>query len=217
MKIILQGYSGKTGNEIYRLGKERGYEIIGVDEEIPLWKYEDRHDIDALVDFSSPKGSEYAFDFAYRHHIPLIIGTTGINEEIIEQWHQKALNGHLPVYLLENYLPSMEIICSFLKELDPLFDKIDISETHHESKKDKPSGTAKMLQRSFNKDKKIPILSNRVKIYVYEHEVHLQNDYEEITITHHCLSRKAYAEGVYQIIEQLSHDKRVGIIRKRKE
>lgn len=217
MNIILQGYSGKTGNEIYQLGMEKGYNIYGVDIDHPLWKYEGYHDIDLLIDFSSPQGSAYAFDFACRHHIPLIIGTTDIGEDTIKEWDRIAQKEKMIVYLLENYLPSMEILCSFLKELDPLFERIAISETHHESKKDCPSGTSKMLKRCFDDQKKIPIISNRVKVFVYEHEISLKNEFEEITISHHCLTRKAYAEGVYQIIANLSNEKRRGIIRKRKE
>ena len=73
----------------------------------------------------------------------------------------------------------------------------------------------KILIDLFNKQKKIPILSNRVKIYTYEHIIRLANDYEEITLVHRCLDKKGYAQGVYNLLMHINEY--IGVIRDVKE
>lgn len=209
MKVILQGFLGKTGSVIYELLKEKNVEVIPIDILDNLDDYKDEKNLFAIIDFSSYKGAKKALDFALEKKINAIIGTTSLEDIDFDFYHNEALKTNIAIVVLNNFLPSMPYIASFLSSIDDNFDNIQIEETHHKSKKDAPSGTAKMIRKCFDKQKKIPIFSNRVKIYTYEHIVKLVNDYEEITLVHRCLNKKGYALGVYKVLESISKYKGV--------
>ncbi len=202
--IYIQGYSGKTGSEVYRLFQEKGLAVQGIDEHHPFpSSFPLTHEKSVIIDFSTPTATEKAVGIALKYGYPMIIGTTGIEEAKIQKWDQEAKKKGIGIYVLENYLPSLQCLQTFLKQVEIFFPSISIEETHHESKKDAPSGTAKMLRRCINQKKVVPIQSNRVKIYTYEHTIHLQNENEEIVLTHRCFSKRAYAWGVWEAFQTI--------------
>ena len=70
----------------------------------------------------------------------------------------------------------------------------ELMEVHHRYKKDKPSGTALMIQRAFGRE--IPISSQRIGGVFGDHSITFGNDGETITLTHHAISRRTFTEGV---------------------
>jgi hypothetical protein len=80
MKVILQGYKGKTGKLIYDTLIQRGIEVLPVDINNSLDDYCLEKNIDAIIDFSSIGGTKNALEFALNNNISLIIGTTNIEE-----------------------------------------------------------------------------------------------------------------------------------------
>lgn len=208
--IYIQGFSGKTGSEVYRFFQEKGLEVLGIDEHHPFPSTL-KHGKSVIIDFSTPTATERAVEIALKYGFPMIIGTTGLEEEKIREWNLKAKEKEIGIYILENYLPSLQCLQSFLKQVEAFFPSISIEETHHESKKDAPSGTAKMLRCCINQKKDVPIKSNRVKIYTYEHTIHLQNENEEIVLTHRCFSKRAYAWGVWEAFQTM--DSFIGVRR----
>lgn len=218
MKVILQGYRGKMGKEIFSYLENQGVNVIGVDEEHPLSLYENEKGVDFLIDFSSIEGTYEIVKFALSHQLPLLIGTTGIQEETIKEWDKLAKEKKLTMVLLENYLLSIFYLKQFLRKVDSLFPQIEMEETHHQSKKDCPSGTALLLRRSFSSQKKIPILSKRVTIYTYEHKIILKNEDETIEIVHRTFHKRAYAKGLYEILTHWNdYQNEYGVIRERKD
>lgn len=216
MKVLIQGYSGKTGSEIYHLFLEKGVSVLGADKEKDISNFFNE-EVGFIIDFSSLEGTKKAVEMALEKRIPLLIGTTGLKEEEIQTWDQKAKEKKIPIVILENYLLSMSYLKAFLKKLAPIFPSIKIEETHHISKKDAPSGTALFLKDSFPSSQDIEVISHRVNEYQYEHSILLRNENEELEIIHHTFHKKAYAEGVYEVF--LSFDQyrnTYGVIRERK-
>jgi 4-hydroxy-tetrahydrodipicolinate reductase len=76
---------------------------------------------------------------------------------------------------------------------------VEIVETHHRFKKDKPSGTAKMIKESLDKD--VPISSLRLGNVAGDHVLYMANLGEVLSISHRALSRRAFAEGVLKSAE----------------
>jgi len=72
---------------------------------------------------------------------------------------------------------------------------IEITETHHRFKKDKPSGTAKMIENIFA-DKKVNTSSLRLGNVPGDHTVSFGGLGEVLSISHRALSRRAFAEGI---------------------
>jgi 4-hydroxy-tetrahydrodipicolinate reductase len=101
---------------------------------------------DVLVDFSAPAALQASLDRAVSAGVPILIGTTGL-DELAEQRIVaaaktvavlRAANTSLGVALLA------ELVERAARVLGPQWD-IEIAETHHRHKADAPSGTALML------------------------------------------------------------------------
>ena len=101
---------------------------------------------DVLVDFSAPPALEASLERAVSAAIPILIGTTGLDDLADRRIAAaaskiavlKAANTSLGVALLG------ELVERAAKVLGPDWD-IEVSETHHRMKADAPSGTALLL------------------------------------------------------------------------
>src|SRR4051812_16877827 len=98
---------------------------------------------DVLVDFSAPGALQASLDRAISAGIPILIGTTGLDELAAQRIATaakdvavlRAANTSLGVNLLA------ELVERAAKALGPDWD-VEITETHHRNKTDAPSGTA---------------------------------------------------------------------------
>jgi 4-hydroxy-tetrahydrodipicolinate reductase len=101
---------------------------------------------DVLIDFSTPAAVQGSLDRAVSAGVPILIGTTGLDEladkRIADAARDvavlRAANTSLGVALLA------ELVERAARVLGPDWD-IEIAETHHRMKADAPSGTALML------------------------------------------------------------------------
>ena len=84
-----------------------------------------------------------------------------------------------------------------LKENLPDWD-IEISETHHRFKKDKPSGTALMIKNLIGKD--VNLSSLRLGNVTGNHTVSFGGLGEVISLTHSATSRRTFTEGVLKSV-----------------
>jgi 4-hydroxy-tetrahydrodipicolinate reductase len=101
---------------------------------------------DVLVDFSAPGALRSSLDRALSAGIPILIGTTGL-DETAEQLIVEAAKA-IPVLRAPNTSLGVALLAGLVeraaKVLGPDWD-IEISETHHRMKSDAPSGTALLL------------------------------------------------------------------------
>jgi 4-hydroxy-tetrahydrodipicolinate reductase len=77
---------------------------------------------------------------------------------------------------------------------------VEISETHHRFKKDKPSGTAKMIQEIFG-DKEVNTSSLRLGNVPGDHSVNFAGLGEVLSVSHRATSRRTFAEGILKSAE----------------
>ena len=101
---------------------------------------------DVLVDFSSPKALVANLGAAVAAGKPIIIGTTGLDED-----HHRAIDDaarHIAVLQTGNTSLGVTLLARLVREaaarLGPDWD-IEIAELHHRHKVDAPSGTALLL------------------------------------------------------------------------
>ncbi|MDR0761718.1 MAG: 4-hydroxy-tetrahydrodipicolinate reductase [Campylobacteraceae bacterium] len=172
---------------------------------------------DVIIDFTAPVGTEAVLKYALTNPKPLVIGTTGLNDEqlaLLKQAAQKmpvlySTNMSLGVAVLNRLV---ELASEKLRDFD-----IEITEQHHRFKKDAPSGTALTLgehaakarglelnkvrvsgrdgiigQRS--KDE-IAVLALRGGDVVGRHTVGFYNDGEFVELNHTATSRDTFAKG----------------------
>ena len=97
---------------------------------------------------------------------------------------------------------------SISSELD-LFSIPEIYESHHQEKKDSPSGTAldlsKKLSSLNNYSGEIKILSERSGESAGEHKITLKRPNELIEITHSALDRSVFADGAIEAVKWISN------------
>ncbi len=193
---------GVAGQENKNIGKDLG-EIAEVEKiGIPLSSnlYDLSEEIGVLIDFSEAKFSLKAVEYSKNLHIPLVLATTGYEDEDLNMIRKASQ--FIPLLQASN--TSLGI--AFLKKIIDLtsdsfsyFDNLEILETHHQDKKDSPSGTALDLanflsERITGKDS-IPIESQRTGDTAGEHKIILSKEAERIELTHKALDRSIYAKG----------------------
>ena len=193
---------GVAGQENKNIGKDLG-EIAEVEKiGVPLSSNLNdlSQEIKVLIDFSEAKFSLKAVEYSKNLHIPLVLATTGYEDEDLNMIRKASQ--FTPLLQASN--TSLGI--AFLKKIIDLtsdsfsyFDNLEILETHHQDKKDSPSGTALDLanflsERLKGKDS-IAIESQRTGDTAGEHKIILSKEAERIELTHKALDRSIYAKG----------------------
>ena len=197
MKYGLVGASGKLGKEVVTVFADNANELVFSFDISGDWK---QSDPEILIDCSLPEVFDKMMTFAKSFKAPLIVATTGLSEENISQL--KEYSKQKPVIQSYNFSIGIQILLELTKTAYsklPDWD-IEISETHHRFKKDKPSGTAKMIQNIFE-GRNIHTTSHRLGNVPGDHTVSFAALGEVISIQHRALSRRTFAEGILKSAE----------------
>ena len=205
------------GHALERAIAEAGHECSGgVDRGGDPAALADRSDV--LVDFSAPVALEVNLHAAIGAGIPLVIGTTGL-----EQGHHAAIdNAARDVAVLQtgNTSLGVTLLAHLVREaaarLGPEWD-IEIVEMHHRRKVDAPSGTALLLGEAAAEGRGIELATNRESgrdghtgargegaigfaalrggTVAGEHSVILAGEEERLTLAHSAENRMIFARG----------------------
>jgi 4-hydroxy-tetrahydrodipicolinate reductase len=171
---------------------------------------------DVLVDFSAPAALQASLDRAIAAGVPILIGTTGLDELADQRIAVaakeiavlRAANTALGITLLT------ELVARAAEVLGPEWD-IEIAETHHRMKADAPSGTALLLGNAAargrgaeldaemgrsgtglsRKPGAIGFASLRGGTVAGEHDVRFLGPREQITLSHRAENRMIFARG----------------------
>ncbi len=168
-----------------------------------------------VIDASYPENFDNVYDFCYKNKTPLVLASTGHQQKQIKKLDKLAkkvavlkapnLSEGIAFFKKELLTPMIQLVKRKIYDSnslasDSLADlKIKIRETHHEKKKDAPSGTALDLKDFIQKDinsLEIEIESVRDKSSVGKHEVIFIIKNEEYIVSHNALSRDIFGEGI---------------------
>ncbi|MBE7478042.1 MAG: 4-hydroxy-tetrahydrodipicolinate reductase [Ignavibacteriales bacterium] len=197
MKYGLVGASGKLGKEVISVFAEKNNDLVFSFDLQGDWK---QTNPEVLIDCSLPEAFDKMMDFTKDFNVPLIIATTGLSEKQLS--YLKEYSKLKPVIQSYNFSLGIQILLELAKiayEKLPDWD-IEISETHHRFKKDKPSGTAKMIQSIF-KGREVNTTSHRLGNVPGDHTVNFAGLGEVVSIQHRALSRRTFAEGILKSAE----------------
>jgi 4-hydroxy-tetrahydrodipicolinate reductase len=147
--------------------------------------------------------------------LPVVVGTTGWYEQIDEiSAEVKRANGSM--FWAPNFsigVAMLGIVVGAGMAAVRRFGNYDvqITETHHAAKKDRPSGTAAALAelaaRQLGRD--VPVTSIRVGSVPGTHEVVIDGPFDQIRLVHEARDRRVFAEGAISAAEWLSGRKGV--------
>ena len=194
--IYINGLSGKMGSSICDMATN--------DETISI--VNDIKDADVVIDFSRPESSLEVLNKCVNYKKPILIGTTGFNENQIKTIVKASKE--IPILLSFNMSKGIFILKKSIKDflsLNELSLECVIEEVHHKNKVDSPSGTAIELQRLIkennvsNNVNSINIKSKRTLDVFGIHKVVFFNNSENIEFKHETLSRKVFATGAVNI------------------
>jgi len=207
MNILVLG-KGKTGSLVVEVARERGHGVRSLDV------YENEHavaltapnlaGIDVVIDFTSPEAAVENMRAVLSLGGRIVVGTTG--------WYQ-----HLPELKALAYKRGGALLCgtNFSMGVQKLFKltgelarlegyDFSITETHHTSKVDAPSGTAITLKEIIQQVRpgiEVPITSHRVGDAKGEHIVTAKSDTDELEIRHDAFTRRGFALGAVRAAE----------------
>lgn len=194
MKYGLVGASGRMGGEIRKafFAHKLSYSLDANGENVT-------ESPEVIVDFSLPAALSATLSAVRRFSCPLVIGTTGLSNGQLDE--VKALGGSVAVVQSSNFAAGVTLMKMILREFGPLFADWDVemSETHHNKKKDAPSGTAILLRDALGKD--CPIHSLRMGGVPGDHTVFFANEGEIVTLNHRAISRSVFALGALRAAE----------------
>ena len=239
IKILINGINGKMGKEVAKLVLENNsMHLLGgldrkVNHNLPYQVFTDTKSIfekpDVIIDFSTPNATINLLPYCIQNNIAIVIATTGFDPE--EQNKINDASTQIPIFQSANMSYSVTLVSNIIAELSQKLPEaeIEIVETHHNQKKDSPSGTALMLANSINSannetyhynlnrmdkrekrnPKEIGFSSIRGGNIVGEHSVLFFSPNETLEIKHTAYSRSIFAEGSIRAAEFLNSQKNI--------
>ena len=208
MKIALIGY-GKMGKEIEKISLARGHEVIfKIDKDSNI---KNISGAEVAINFCTPETALQNIELGLKSSIPVVSGTTGWLSDLNKiQELSKKLN--ISFLYSSNFSLGVNLFFDLNKKLAEIMKKHDqydlnIEETHHVQKVDKPSGTAITLAEGIiengkynnwsmdNEKKSIPIESKRIDNVPGTHMVNYSSELDSIEIKHIAKNRTGFALG----------------------
>lgn len=152
-----------------------------------------------VIDFSLAPALPGLLAEGRRLRAGLVIGTTGYDADQLASLAAYATE--LPVVRAANYsigIPALQMLLQLLaRTLPGEFDAEQV-ETHHVTKVDKPSGTARHLAAVWqeHRGQAAPTHSQRLGGVIGEHTWTFSDQDETLVLTHRAHSRQAFLRGV---------------------
>jgi 4-hydroxy-tetrahydrodipicolinate reductase len=238
MRLVVIGATGRTGSEIVAEASGRGHDVVGVAtssetiEDVRVYSSEELprllEDADVAIDFTVPNATREYAEIVAEAGVSYVIGTTGFEEAGLETLREASKT--TAVLKASNFARGVQALLQVVEagvEALPDYD-IELTETHHNGKRDAPSGTANTildvvddarettLERIHGREGEHPRESSEVGIHVRragnvrgEHELLLAGNDEILTLTHRAESRRVFAAGAVDAAEWIT-DKQPG-------
>ena len=222
----VNGAAGRMGRTVIETAGQR--EDVGVafgidvnadaDTAVPLYAPEDtddalaEHDPDAVIDFTVPDSTVALAEACADAGVALVVGTTGVDEDQLSLLQEAS--EATPLLKATNFSRGIQ---GLLRALGPALEAlagydVEVMETHHNQKRDAPSGTAKTIldeiseHRDFEtvhgregiqprEEDEVGMLVRRAGDIRGEHEVILADNDEVLSISHRAEDRAVFAAG----------------------
>jgi 4-hydroxy-tetrahydrodipicolinate reductase len=173
---------------------------------------------DVVVDFTLPEVSRKVVEYAIKHDLKIVVGTSGWSEiHLAELSKLLAEHPSAAAIVVPNFSIGSMLAQQFAVQAAKYFDSIEIVEAHHAGKVDSPSGTAVRTAEQIAAARKgmvqplipgveqpargqvvagVPIHSLRLQGVSAKQDVIFGAGNEILTVSHEVSSHHAYAEGI---------------------
>ncbi|TQQ83509.1 4-hydroxy-tetrahydrodipicolinate reductase [Halonotius terrestris] len=178
---------------------------------------------DVVVDFTGPESALAYADACVEHGVALVTGTTGFDDDGLDALRAAAES--TAVLKASNFSRGVAALRLAVQEATAALPDADIelTETHHNAKRDAPSGTAKTLlddiegvrddlsERVHGREGEAPRSADEIGVHARragdiagEHEVLLGGSNETLSLTHRAGDRSIFADGALDAAEWLA-------------
>ena len=182
---------------------------------------------DVLVDFSSPSALEGNLDAAMAAGVPILIGTTGLEER--HHWLCDNAAASIAVLQTGNTSLGVTLLAHLVREAAGRLGEdwdIEVVETHHRMKVDAPSGTALLLGQAAAEGRAIDLADHSVRgrdgitgarragdigfaslrggTVAGDHAVLFLGESERLTLSHLAEDRSIFAKGAVRAAQWLA-------------
>ena len=224
LSIAVTGATGRMGRTVRDLAKDRGMGVaLAVNRDAATPDVEPaarfagllvERDPSVVVDFTGPESAVEYVETAAKAGVPVVTGTTGFDET--QRSALKAAGEQIPVLLGANFARGVQALLGAVEravEALPEYD-VELTETHHNGKRDAPSGTADVIlseieatrgdggERVHGREGEAPRAPGEIGVHARragdvtgEHEVLLAGNQEVLSLTHRAGSRSVFAAG----------------------
>ncbi|MEE6211413.1 4-hydroxy-tetrahydrodipicolinate reductase [Salarchaeum sp. III] len=228
MRIGVTGATGRMGREVLAAARERDISVAfavsrtpdDADTDAPVVTPAefaaalDDHQPDAIVDFTVPEAAVEYVAAAADAGVPVVTGTTGFSES--DEAALRDAADSIPVVRGANFSRGVQALLSVARTAVsalPEYD-VELTETHHNGKRDAPSGTAKRILDTVEAEREdagervhgregdaprqpgeIGVHARRAGDITGEHELLLAGNDESLSLTHRAGDRGVFAAG----------------------
>ena len=212
MRVLVLGH-GKTGRLVAEVAAEHGHGVHVLDAKenpgaaalTPPFVA----GFDVVIDFTTPEAAVQNMRACLATGAKMVIGTTGWYDRLADMRGLAERKGAALLYGT-NYSVGVQVMLKLAAEMGAALKDAGytfaISETHHASKLDAPSGTAislgEMLRRTSGPGE-VPITSNREGDETGLHVLTATSEADRLTLKHESFSRRGFAEGAVRAAEWL--------------
>jgi 4-hydroxy-tetrahydrodipicolinate reductase len=229
LSVAVTGAGGRMGREVIEAALDRdGVDVAvavnrtetdpvaGVDvdtaDRLPERLAADQPDV--LVDFTGPDSAITYAAACAEAGVPLVTGTTGFDDDQLDSL--RAVSDAVPVLKASNFARGVAALRRAVREAVaalPGYD-VELTETHHNGKRDAPSGTAKSIlddvesvrddldRRVHGREGDAPREPGEIGVHARragdvtgEHELLVAGNRETLSLTHRAGDRGVFAEG----------------------
>jgi 4-hydroxy-tetrahydrodipicolinate reductase len=234
IRVLVSGAKGRMGQVLVRgLGATPDLEVVGeTDLGDDLHRAILDRRVEVAVDFTTPEArmtNARAILAAGAHGV---IGTTGFTRADLDALDAEARKAERGLVVAPNFCTGVLLLQRFAREAIRHLRRAEITETHHEGKKDAPSGTAvrtaEQLSALGAEAAQTPdhpargvavggvrVHSRRLPGIHARMEVLFCSEHEQLLLSHDALSRDAYVPGVALAVRAVRE--RIGLTRSLEE
>lgn len=218
VRLLVHGASGRMGQSLLRLAADQpqlqvvaavqrriGQRVV---EGVPHFSTAELAGVpkfDAAIDFSLPEGFEPVLALCVSRGAAFVSGTTGLSDP--QRAALAAAAERIPVLWASNFSLGVAVLDELVERAAEALQgwDCDIVESHHNRKKDAPSGTALSLGEAAVRGGAQPrYASLRAGDIVGEHLVQFASAGERIELVHRATSREIFARGALHAATRLA-------------
>jgi len=210
MLFLILG-KGKTGSLVAEVARERGHGVRALDifenEHASALTAPSLAGVDVVIDFTAPEAAVENMRAVLALGGRIVVGTTGWYAQVNDMKALAIKRGGGLLYGT-NFSMGVQKLFRLTAELAQLEGyTFSISETHHTSKLDAPSGTAITLREIIERVRPgtpVEITSHRVGDAKGEHIVTATSETDTLEIRHDAYTRRGFALGAVRAAEWLA-------------